>query len=453
MPQAALPWLAALVLLAATLFAPQVLNDGDTFSHVATGAWIIAHRAVPYADPFSHSMNGAPWVAHEWLAQVMLALAHVAAGWAGVVALTAGAAGAAFFMLARLLLRFMPAGVAGLLLLLAAAGVAPGMLARPHILAMPLLVAWAGGLVVARAEGRAPSWGLLAVMVVWANMHGGYMLGLLLAVPLALEAGRDGAASWGRFIAAAVVAAMMTPYGVAGLLFPFELALMPELGGIGEWRATDFSRMQPLELMLLVALYVALSRGARLPPLRLALGLGLLHMALQHTRHQALVGLLVPLLIAEPLGRALAGGARRAGSSTVSAIGVALCMGLVIARLAMPIALRDGPTAPVSAVRTLPSDLAGRAVLNDYGFGGYLIFERIPPFIDGRADMYGPGMLRRYAALSRPSRAALEDTLRTYRIGWTLLAPNNAAVELLDLMPGWCRRYADPVAIIHAPCG
>ena len=452
MPQAALPWLSAFVILAATLFTPQVLNDGDTFSHVATGTWILAHHAVPHTDPFSHSVNGAPWVAHEWLAQVLLALAQIAAGWAGVVALTAGAAAVGFFMVARLLLRFMSAGAAGLLVLLAAAGVAPGMLARPHIIAMPLLVAWVGGLVTARAEDRAPSWGLIGVMVLWANMHGGYMLGLLLAVPLALEAGRGQAAAWGRFIGASVVAAMMTPYGVAGLLFPLQLALMPELGGIGEWRATDFSRMQPLELMLLVALYVALSRGARLPPMRIAIGLGLLHMALQHTRHQALVGLLVPLLLAQPLGRALGPVSPRRGSLGWAMAGAALCAALVIARLSVIIPLADGPTAPVSAVRALPADLAGRAVLNDYAFGGYLIFEHIAPFIDGRADMYGPDMLRRYGAISRPSRVALEETLRDFRIGWTLLSPANPAVELLDMLPGWCRRYGDPVAVIHAPC-
>src|SRR5260370_42335632 len=75
--------LAAIALFLFTLaaFAPQVLGDGDTWSHVATGEWIIAHGVVPRADPFSHSMPGAPWTAHEWLSEVLLALAFRVGAW------------------------------------------------------------------------------------------------------------------------------------------------------------------------------------------------------------------------------------------------------------------------------------------------------------------------------------------------------------------------------------
>ena len=76
-------------------FSPAVLNDGDTWSHVATGDWILGHRAVPRVDPFSFSFAGAPWTAHEWLAEALFALAHRIAGWSGVVLLTGAAAGAA----------------------------------------------------------------------------------------------------------------------------------------------------------------------------------------------------------------------------------------------------------------------------------------------------------------------------------------------------------------------
>ena len=89
--------LAAIALFLFTLaaFSPQVLGDGDTWSHVATGEWIIAHGAAPRADPFSHSMPGAPWTAHEWLSEVLLALALRVGGWSGVVLLTGAAAAAA----------------------------------------------------------------------------------------------------------------------------------------------------------------------------------------------------------------------------------------------------------------------------------------------------------------------------------------------------------------------
>src|SRR5208283_5203256 len=85
----------AIFLFALSTFSPKVLGDGDTWSHLATGDWIIAHGAVPRADPFSHSTPGAPWTAHEWLSEVLLTLAFRLGGWSGVVLLTGTAAASA----------------------------------------------------------------------------------------------------------------------------------------------------------------------------------------------------------------------------------------------------------------------------------------------------------------------------------------------------------------------
>src|ERR1700721_64834 len=174
--------LAAIALFLFTLaaFSPQVLGDGDTWSHVATGEWIIGHGAAPSADPFSHSMGGAPWTAHEWLSEVLLALALRFAGWSGVVLLTGAAAASAALIVgssAARELRGLPliATVAiGLSLVTAY------LLARPHVLALPLAAAWGAGLIAARAPGRPPPLGAAALMVAWANLHGGFIFGLIL---------------------------------------------------------------------------------------------------------------------------------------------------------------------------------------------------------------------------------------------------------------------------------
>ncbi len=91
--------LVAVFLFAVSAFSPAVLRDGDTWSHLATGEWILAHGAVPRMDPFSHSMPGAPWTAHEWLSEILMTLAFRCGGWSGVALLTAAAAaGAALIM-------------------------------------------------------------------------------------------------------------------------------------------------------------------------------------------------------------------------------------------------------------------------------------------------------------------------------------------------------------------
>src|SRR3954452_9889253 len=82
-----------------------LLNDPDTYTHIALGRWIVEHRAVPYGDALSQSMAGTHWVAFEWLSEVAYAAAYGAGGWTGVVILGAGAAAAAFALLAHFLLR------------------------------------------------------------------------------------------------------------------------------------------------------------------------------------------------------------------------------------------------------------------------------------------------------------------------------------------------------------
>ena len=52
----------------------SLFADGDTSWHIAAGRWILQHGAVPTRDPFSYSMPGTPWHAHEWLAEVPMAL-------------------------------------------------------------------------------------------------------------------------------------------------------------------------------------------------------------------------------------------------------------------------------------------------------------------------------------------------------------------------------------------
>src|SRR4030081_59604 len=93
---AALPWLLGAGVYALLLtFGPRLLNDPDSYSHIAVGRWIMAHGAVLGSDPFSFSMHGAPWITFEWLSEVIYAAVYALSGWAGVGGLAAGAAGRA----------------------------------------------------------------------------------------------------------------------------------------------------------------------------------------------------------------------------------------------------------------------------------------------------------------------------------------------------------------------
>ena len=83
----------ALAVFALCAFSPAVLNDGDTWTHVATGDWIFAHRAIPRVDPFSYRSPASRGPRTSGCRRSLLALAYRAAGLSGVVLLTGLAAG------------------------------------------------------------------------------------------------------------------------------------------------------------------------------------------------------------------------------------------------------------------------------------------------------------------------------------------------------------------------
>ena len=449
-----LPPCAAALAYCAVIFAHPLLNDGDTYWHVASGQWMLAHLAVPHADPFSATFAGQPWTAHEWLSELVMALAFRAAGWAGLAILFGAATALAAALLARHLRRFLGLGPSAALLALAAATVAPSLLARPHLLALPVMELWAARLLIARAERRTPSFATLPLMLLWANLHGGFMVGLVLAALLALEAAVEDPATaprWGLFVAGSAAAALLTPNGVQGFLFPLQMLSMKATAFVVEWQPVNPASLPPVVLIVFGALYLGLVRGMRLPPIRALIVFGLLYAGMAHARNQLLVGVIGLLAVAEPWGRQIRGAERPAGparSFQLALLGLAAAATLL--RLQHPIVRADSPASPVAALAHVPPQLAAQPVFNEYGMGGYLIFSGLRPFIDGRTDLYSYPFFLRYQQATTPDRQALTQVFAQYGIEWTLLDPANPAVALLDHLPGWRRLYADAAAVVHA---
>jgi hypothetical protein len=458
--RAALPWVVAVAVYALLLtLGPRLLGDPDSYSHVAVGRWILAHGAVPTADPFSFSVHGTPWITFEWLSEVIYAAVYALSGWSGVVALAAAAIALAVGLLTHFLLRELSPTLTLLLVMSAAVLLAPHMLARPHVLALPIMVAWAAALVHCMDRRAPPPYWALPLLVLWANLHGSVILALGLIGPAVLEALLDEKRSewprvllrWLPFAALAVVACCLTPYGPGPLLMPLTtLGLGHALNWIGEWRPQDFGHFGAFEFLLLASIF-ALSRGVRLPVVRMLLVLGLMHFALAQVRNADLLAMLVPLYLAAPLARQFGAGAE--DDAAGSARGVKLAaLGVMVVTTGLALAHDVRPSrqnTPEAAVANAGLAKAG-PVLNDYSFGGYLIFAGIPTFIDGRGELFGGQFIERY---NRDlSLADLRDFLKLldeYKFSATLLAPDTPAVALLDRLPDWQRVYSDDIAVVH----
>jgi len=308
--------------------------------------------------------------------------------------------------------------------------------------------------VAAREKDKAPSLWLITVIPLWANLHGSFAFGLALAGALGIEAvietpnRKKAALSWGLFLLAATLSAMVTPFGFHTLLFPLQLSAMQALGHIGEWQASDLSHLSPFALTLLTGLFVLGSGRARVAPFRLLLLLGLAWLALIHARHQMLLGVTAPILFAPFLAKTWPA----KGQIHPPLFGATAALSLVVliaARLMVPVARGDDPMSPVSALAHVPQSLRQMPVLNEYGFGGYLIWNGVKVYIDSRADLYGDNFLRDYSNIISPDRDALAAAITARRIGWTIFPQGSPVIKLMDGMPGWRRFHSDKLAVVH----
>ena len=445
---------AGLAAFALAGFAPGLLNDSDTYWHIAAGQWMLAHHALLRVDVFSYTAANVPWHTQEWLAEIIMALAWAASGWIGIHLLFACAAALTAGMVGHFVRRradFVPALLA---VVLGLSCTTASLLARPHLLALPLLAIWAAGLVAARDRREAPSWWLIAVMPLWANLHGSFAFGLALTGALGVEAVIENsergktALQWTVFLAAATAFCLLTPFGIDGLLFPLHLSALHALGHIGEWQASDFSSLSAFEIALLAGLGAFALGRIKVAPARLLILLGIVWLALAHGRHQMLLGVTAPILLAASLGQAWPATPQNKSSrlAPLAALGFA---GLIAARLMVPVVRGDDRISPTTALAHVPRFVRETPVMNDYGFGGFLIWNGIRPFVDSRADLYGDLFLDNYADITQPDKDALASSLAFYHVRWTIFSPSQPVVKLLDATPGWHRFYADKVAVIH----
>ena len=441
----------------------RLLIDPDTLWQITVGQWILDHRAVPETDVYSFTKNGQPWISTQWLAQVLYAKAFSFAGWSGPVVLAATAIAATFALLARFLSRRLSESTTLVFIAAALALTVPHLLARPHVLALPVMVAWVAGLVAAADQCEAPRWRLLPLMALWANLHGGFVFGLMLIAPIALDAvlaAEEKARKalilrWAGFGCLALIAACCTPYGWNALLAAQKiLSLGGALPLLLEWKPADFGSIGPFELCLLLGFGLVLHRGVTLPLMRIVLLLGLLHLALAQGRAAENLALVAPLILAAPLARQI-GGSDVFTSSTPprrSALFACVATVLVAGTLAYTSVHRFAPHmhgAPAAAVTELKKLNLSR-VFNDYDFGGYLIANGVAPFIDGRTELYGEKFFVDHNAASglmEPEN--LFRLLDEYKIEATFMRTQSAATKLLDHIDGWQKIYSDDIATIH----
>ena len=445
-----------------------LLQDSDSFWQIKVGQWILDHGTVPTTDFYSFTRTGAPWISTSWLSQVLFAFSHAQWDWAGPVILTTMAVALTAAIFVYLLDAQIEAPRAVLFAMLALLLSLHHVLARPHILALPVMVAWVGLLMAAADRRRAPSWYWLPLMALWANLHGGFVLGLALIGPISLEAVERAEKGrrlqlfmrWVLFGIGALIASCCTPYGWKTLLGATNILSLGELLSlIFEWMPANFATFSSFEGALLGLIAFGYYRGLVLSAPRIFLILFLTWSALTHVRSIEAFAFLVPLVLAKPLGEmfsrppADAGSADRRPARYVTAMGalMILAAGWISTTIYMghhrfTFTMTQTPVAAVD----LLEKLRVQRIFNAYQFGGYLISRDVPVYVDGRAELYGEKFVMDFFKATEGKKPELlPRLLDQYKIDATLLVADAPGPQILDQLKGWKRIYTDDIAVIH----
>ena len=455
--------LAGLFLLG--LFSTE-LADTDAWWHLASGRYIAETHRLPVPDPFAYTTAGArdaysgeaatrhSYLTHEWLAQLVMYGFEAAGGMGAVVfwkalllALMCGAVG------------WTAARRTGSLLWGVAAALGAAALGiefahdRPSILSYVFTA-----LFIAICDRRRRLWLLPVLALVWANCHGGFFLGCLVAGAYTAEALVRRAPDKRRWLAASlatIVVSGANPNGYGALGAVFRYRQSPFQATLIEWApASLWGSPYAFDLLLYAAGLAMVLSWRRVRPADWLLMVAFTAAALTAFRNEMLVGVLAPVLIAEyfPWKRALPRMARYAAAAGLAA---GLAWGAGTGRFFQ---LRAAEWRfPVGAVRFLREHGMRGPLFNTYEYGGYLIWQRVPVFIDGRALSEQVFQDYRVILGSPPGDPARGQTLDRY--GVTAILANGFEYNsgtLYPLVPallspaeaGWHLVYEDAQELI-----
>jgi len=497
------------VLFGMLVFAPLgagLLNDADTGWHIRNGQHIVSTLSVPHSDDFSYSMNGKPWFAWEWLYDVGIGLLAARLGLNGVTLFTAAVIGFTLAFLFRSLVREsgdLP--IAALLTVLAALAAQVHMLARPHVVGWLLTLVWVRLLYRFQGGRTAALWWLPGLMLVWVNVHGSFVLGLVLLALFAagnfwtylasvdVKQKRDSCAALSRLGIAGVLCALatfVTPYGYKLHRHVYQyLSNRYFMDHIMEFAAPKFhgGAERYFEVLLALSFLAAVLAARKLRAVDVLLISFAAYTGLFAIRNIPVSSMLIAMAIAPALSAAihtarqssdLPGWIQRACARAqetgarlknveeqlrghvlpavllVASLGVALNGGRLF-KTSVLAAHFDQRKFPVAAAEFVAARHIHDHMFSTDRWSGYLIYRLYPQnrlFIDDRHDFYGEAFVKDYLK-ALGADLGWREVLDKNRITTVLIPPDAPLANVLKETSDWKVAYDDGVAVVFVRAG
>jgi hypothetical protein len=471
--------------LAVPLGRAEVLlnSDGDLGRHLRVGEYILANGWLR-TDVFSFTKFGQPFVGYEWLSEVLFALVYRIGG-LPLVAVACGLliAGTYALVVALLLRRGVDPLLAYLTGFVAAILGSLHWLARPHLFTLLGVLIVMGLLEPREPGGRRPLWFFVALFALWANLHGGFLFGLVLialyllgslAEALVADTERERwlrtARYYGMALGLAAVGTLINPYGprlLWHIIAWFRNSYV--IDHTHEYLSPNFHLLSgKLTLGVLLLLFTALALSRRRPPFpRLLVILATIAAALIYQRNiplLALTALPVLALHLDPEWRALPdwrgirgtfqreSPGRKTGAWSVAVTVVLLLLSVSASPFArmqvIPGDWHPGIFPVEATAKARRAGLTGR-IYNEFFWGGYLLKEwpeqRV--FIDGQTDFYGDDLMRQHARI-HVLDPGWRELLRRWEIDLVLMPSRERLPHELARDPSWRIWHCDSTAVI-----
>ncbi len=427
------------------------LNDNSFFTHLATGRIILDQGSVPSTDPYTFTAQGEPWTVQSWLASVAYALAERVGGAFGLRLLIV-----AVFVVATTLLWQLTRPAKSVFVRL---GLMAGAMTvcssawseRPYMVGfIGLAVVWLA------LHGQVSHWVLVPLLWVWVNSHGSFPLAVALC--LAVGVGTMIDARTGRphgvvdrellvlrSIILGIGLGAISPLGLRGIAFPFLAITQSEtFQQIVEWRSPDFTSVS--DRAFLVLFFVAVVSVVRSARWRHLLPLLLFAAAALVARRNIVMA--VPVVVAVIAATAPTLGSLR--SPTRPVFGQILASGcgalvVLIAFVGLSGPALDLDRYPTGALAFLNQvEVEGRVATQD--FTGNMLEALDGPsgvaFIDDRADMIPPEVLKDFQELNR-GRPGWTSVLDRYEIDVVVWERSDPLGSLLAAASSWRVLFSD----------
>jgi hypothetical protein len=463
--------LAGLLAVLAVLTVRSRFDDPDMWWHLKIGEIIWTTHTIPTTDLFSFTTNHHAYIAHEWLSEVLIYGAYRFGGYSGLmlwlcfftsVLLIAG------YYLCSLYSGNSKIGFLGALTIWLFATI--GLSIRPQMIGYLLLVIEL--LLIHLGRTRNPRWflGLPFLFAIWVNCHGSFFLGLIVAgvFPFSsmfnVQRGSLVSAHWDptcrRMFALALIlsvaALLLNPAGLKQILYPLDTMLNQSVGlsQVDEWRPLQLGDMRGFALMgtLGVIFLLVIVRRTELfwhELLMLALGTWA---AASHRRMLFVFGILAAPILSRSLATLWEDYNREQDRPAINVAFIATSLLAILWAFPTQQALSKQveEQSPVKAVEFIKSKHLSGPMLNEYVYGGYLIWAAAehPVFVDGRADVFEwtgvLGEFEKWATLQSDPNALLDK----YGIDFCLLARNSPMAVVLPMLHDWTIVYSDGNSVV-----